>query len=523
MVAGRYRLDDRIDGGAMGDVWRGHDTRLDRAVAVKLLHSNLSSNPRFRTRFEHEARSVAALQAPGVVSLYDYGEEETSDGTVSYLIMELVRGKSLANLLRERGGLEPHETMRILAAAADALHAAHQAGIVHRDVKPANMLIDDNGNVKLVDFGIARARGEAGLTETGMVMGTVAYSSPEQLYDHELTGSADVYSLGIVGYECLSGRTPFGSSNPGAVINGHLHQQPPPLPPRLPQPVIDVVMRALVKEPNRRWRSAAEFARACREVASGGTTTLLASPPPSEAETRRMTSVAPMGAARPTSGMPRQTSAMPGQTSGMPRQSGERPRGMQPDYPARNKEPESSGRGPVVALVAIVIAVLIVGGLLLFRPWEGGTNPSGNTAADQTPQQGQDEQSGGDNADDEQQGATNPDDPTGEQAPDPESGDDNDDGNGNGNGNDDGNGNGNGHGGNDKLFPVPDVTTMPYPQALAELSDAGFQNIEPVYAEEDGSSTCDVLTQNPPAGSEVKKKDKIELELAATEKVCNPH
>ncbi|MGH8793760.1 MAG: serine/threonine-protein kinase, partial [Stackebrandtia sp.] len=237
MVAGRYRIDDHLDGGGMGDVYRGHDTRLDRVVAIKLLHSGLSGNARFRTRFQQEARAVAALQTPGIVSLYDYGEDETPEGTVSYLIMELVKGQSLSSILREQGALHHDDTMKIVASAAEALHAAHEAGIIHRDVKPANMLIDDNGNAKLVDFGIARAKGEAGLTETGMVMGTVAYTSPEQLQDSNLTGLADVYSLGVVAYECLAGQPPFSSSNTGAAITGHLHKDPPPLPPHVPLPV----------------------------------------------------------------------------------------------------------------------------------------------------------------------------------------------------------------------------------------------------------------------------------------------
>nr|BFF26061.1 hypothetical protein GCM10025732_40260 [Glycomyces mayteni] len=178
LIAGRYRLEQRLAAGGMGEVWRGTDTRLNRVVAVKLLHSGLSGNDRFRARFHQEAQAVAQLQSPGIVALYDYGEEHAPEGLVSYLVMELVRGKALDNVLRERRRLSPNETLKIMASAAEALDVAHQAHIIHRDIKPGNLLVDTDGSVKIVDFGIAAAKGGAGLTETGTVMGTLAYASP---------------------------------------------------------------------------------------------------------------------------------------------------------------------------------------------------------------------------------------------------------------------------------------------------------------------------------------------------------
>jgi eukaryotic-like serine/threonine-protein kinase len=282
LVAGRYRLDERIAAGGMGEVWKGTDTRLGRAVAIKILHAGLSSNDKFRTRFQLEARAVAALQSPGIVALYDYGEETNDDGEVSYLIMELVRGRSLAEILRDRGPLPPAEVMQIVAAAADALETAHRHDIIHRDIKPANLLVDEEtGAAKIVDFGISAARGASGLTETGTVMGTLAYASPEQLNGAELTGASDLYSLGIVAYEMLMGRPPFVSDTPVAVMNGHMTQAPPPLSRDIPAGVAQVVLQALQKDPRARYTSAAEMARSAREgrVVTGGIPVAPTTPP----------------------------------------------------------------------------------------------------------------------------------------------------------------------------------------------------------------------------------------------------
>ena len=274
LVAGRYRLDERLAAGGMGEVWKGTDTRLQREVAIKILHAGLSGNDKFRTRFQLEARAVAALQSPGIVGLYDYGEETTDDdGVVSYLIMELVRGRSLAEILRDRGTLPPAEVMQIVSTAADALETAHRNDIIHRDIKPANLLVDEEtGATKIVDFGISAARGASGLTETGTVMGTLAYASPEQLNGAELTGASDLYSLGIVAYEALMGRPPFVSDTPVAVMNGHMTQAPPPLSREIPAGVAQVVLQSLQKDPHARYTSAAEMARSAREgrVVTGG-------------------------------------------------------------------------------------------------------------------------------------------------------------------------------------------------------------------------------------------------------------
>ncbi|ADD44042.1 serine/threonine-protein kinase [Stackebrandtia nassauensis] len=269
LLGERYRLDEFVDGGAMGEVWRATDTRLNRTVAVKVLHASLSGSRAFRRRFESEARSAAALRAPGVVNVYDFGEDDSGDGnSKSFLVMEFVDGRPLSAIIADKGRMSPGDVMALTAKVATALDAAHRAGVIHRDIKPGNILLTEDGTVKVVDFGIARAQGEAGLTSTGQVMGTVAYVSPEQLYDEELTGASDIYSLGVVAYECLSGRKPFNADAPAAVIRAQLHETPPPLPASVPNVVSEVVMKCLAKDASERWESGAALSKHCRQLAA---------------------------------------------------------------------------------------------------------------------------------------------------------------------------------------------------------------------------------------------------------------
>ncbi|MCD0445032.1 serine/threonine protein kinase [Glycomyces sp. A-F 0318] len=262
LIADRYRLDEVIASGGMGTVWRGFDTRLKRAVAVKILKTGFEDDDTARARFEHEAQSVAALRHTGIAALYDYSDMEDETGAVlSYLVMELIEGRSLtARLLA--GPLEPAEAMRLCAQVAEALQCAHEAGIVHRDVKPANIILDGRGRAVLVDFGIALSAGRAAITETGMLLGTLYYASPEQLEGRELNYATDVYSLGAVAYECLAGNPPFTGDTAGTILNGHLNRPPPPLPETVPPEAAATVLRALAKQPDRRWPSAAALAAA---------------------------------------------------------------------------------------------------------------------------------------------------------------------------------------------------------------------------------------------------------------------
>ncbi len=257
LLAGRYRLTDRIAAGGMGEVWRGEDVLLNRAVAVKLLPTGRAGDESFLARFRAEARYAASLSHPGIARVYDYGESAEFGG--AYLIMELVKGEALSAILARAGRLSPDPTLDIIGQAARALDAAHQAGIVHRDIKPGNLLVAADGTTKITDFGIAtavQAAQASHLTETGMVMGTAMYVSPEQATGAPVDSSSDIYSLGVVAYECLAGHVPFMASEPLAIAYAHKHAPVPPLPPDVPQPVADLVYDMLAKTPAGRPASA---------------------------------------------------------------------------------------------------------------------------------------------------------------------------------------------------------------------------------------------------------------------------
>src|SRR5215216_3075240 len=248
-LGGRYRLDERIAGGGMGDVWRGTDEVLGRTVAVKVLLPALLDEPGFAERFRGEARTMATINHPGVVDIYDYG----SDQSVAYLVMEYVEGDALSRTLSRVGRLTPARTMALVAQAADALQAAHEKGVVHRDVKPGNLLVRPNGTLVLTDFGIARSVGAAQLTAAGSVLGTASYISPEQAAGSVATRLSDIYALGVVAYQCLSGHRPFEGDNPLEIAMRHVRDTPPPLPGDIPPPVRQFVERAMAKDPAARY------------------------------------------------------------------------------------------------------------------------------------------------------------------------------------------------------------------------------------------------------------------------------
>lgn len=267
VLSERYRLGERVATGGMGAVWRCTDLLLEREVAVKVLLPALTADPEFTTRFRAEARMLAALRHPGVVAVHDVGRATLADGSeVDYLVMEYVAGEPLGGWIRRAGRLDAASTMSVVAQAAEALHAAHLAGIVHRDVKPGNLLVKPDGRVVLVDFGIARSGSTAGITAAHTMLGTATYMSPEQATGQPVSPVTDVYALGAVAYFCLAGRPPFEGENPLQVALRHQQDEPAPLPPGTPPAVVALVERAMAKRPADRYPSAAALAEAAAET-----------------------------------------------------------------------------------------------------------------------------------------------------------------------------------------------------------------------------------------------------------------
>ncbi|MGI8333549.1 serine/threonine-protein kinase [Actinomadura scrupuli] len=252
----RYRLIERLATGGMGEVWQATDEVLERPVAVKLLRPEFVSDEMARTRFRAEARFAAGLQHSGIAQVYDYGEHDDQ----AYLVMELVPGEPLSKILRRTGSLTPESTLDIIGQAARALQVAHTSGIIHRDVKPANLMITGDGTVKITDFGIARGSRQSNQTLTGMVMGTAQYVAPEQASGQVVTPAADLYSLGIVAYQCLHGEPPFDADSPVAIALKHVREEPPELPLDVPAPVRELVRQLLAKDPAERPASAQALA-----------------------------------------------------------------------------------------------------------------------------------------------------------------------------------------------------------------------------------------------------------------------
>jgi eukaryotic-like serine/threonine-protein kinase len=261
ILGGRYRLVELLGQGGMARIYRGHDNQLNRDVAVKILRPEYGRDADFSSRFRHEAQAAASLNHPNIVGVYDYGQDVAGP----FIVMELVDGEDLASIIKRSGALPPRQAARIIAETARALHAAHQAGIVHRDVKPGNVMIDRNGRVKVTDFGIARAIAAAQMTLPGTTLGSVHYFSPEQARGEPATASSDIYSLGIVLYEMLTGVRPWEGDSAASVALARLSGPiPDPLAvrPTVPPDLAAITRRALALDPQDRWSSATIFADA---------------------------------------------------------------------------------------------------------------------------------------------------------------------------------------------------------------------------------------------------------------------
>jgi beta-lactam-binding protein with PASTA domain/tRNA A-37 threonylcarbamoyl transferase component Bud32 len=264
MLGGRYELSELLGHGGMAEVRKAHDARLDRTVAIKMLRPDLARDPSFQARFRREAQSAAALNAPSVVAVYDTGEDTLDGARVPYIVMEYVEGQTLRDLLRSGQRLLPNRALEIADGVLVALDYSHRHGIIHRDVKPANVMLTQNGQVKVMDFGIARAVADSGatITQTSNVLGTAQYLSPEQARGEVVDARSDVYSAGCLLYELLASRPPFQGESPVAVAYQHVRENPAPpssLNPDVTPDMDAIVMKALAKNPDNRYQTAAEM------------------------------------------------------------------------------------------------------------------------------------------------------------------------------------------------------------------------------------------------------------------------
>ena len=365
----RYRLDSRIATGGMGEVWRGTDTVLDREVAIKLLKREYADDESFRSRFETEARHAGSLHHPGIAAVFDFGEAAPADGSGAprpYLVMELVDGQPLSDLLRPDEPMDPDVTRDLLGQAADAIGAAHAAGIVHRDIKPANLLVTPAREVKITDFGIARAAEGMALTQTGQVIGTPQYISPEQARGITATPASDVYALGVVAFECLAGRRPFVADTPIATALAHLREPVPPLPPEVPADLAAVVRKAMSKEPGDRYADGAAFAAALRDPATAATA-IVPPPdtiPPSDTGSTQVLAGAAAGAAGAAGAAALDTGAAAAATTG-------------PTHAATPPPRRRRGALWLLAGAFAVLAVVVIG-FLVFAGEGDQTDPTQN-------------------------------------------------------------------------------------------------------------------------------------------------
>jgi hypothetical protein len=409
-LGGRYRLEEPIASGGMGEVWRAIDQVLGRTIAVKVLHPRAVGDPGFSARFRGEARTMATLRHPGVVDVYDFGEDTDPDGkTVVYLVMAFVDGEPLSQRIKTFERLSPGETMAIVAQTAHALQAAHEAGVVHRDVKPGNLIVRPDGQVVLVDFGVARSAEAAELTGVNELVGTALYMAPEQVAKRAITPATDIYALGAVGYHCLAGHPPFMGDNALTIALSHLDEEPPPLPDEVPHAVRTVIATAMAKDPGDRFKNAAAMAQIA-EAAIGpgqaestttsmtraGTTALLAGGP---STTRPRPGGYAPGAA-PVGRGPSDTFA-----GSDPRLTGTSTRPVHPSFPGvpgpaapppgRRKRLTTTHRAGIVAAVLIGVAAVVMafalanlgddtkgdGGTVPSQPTEVSTGPEGTGPA----------------------------------------------------------------------------------------------------------------------------------------------
>jgi serine/threonine-protein kinase len=374
LLGGRYELDGVIGRGGMAEVYRARDQRLDRIVAIKTLRSDLARDPTFQARFRREAQSAASLNHPSVVAVYDTGEDTMGDTLIPYIVMEFVEGSTLRDLLRENRRLLPERALEIVDGILRALDYSHRGGIIHRDIKPANVMLTRGHEVKVMDFGIARAMADssATMTQTAQVIGTAQYLSPEQARGERVDARSDLYSTGCVLYELLTGRPPFTGDSPVAIAYQHVREDPIPpsqVDPEIPRWCDDIVLKAMAKDPGARYQSATEF----------------------RADLQRAMQGMPVAAPAASTMMMGRTSVMPSVPSGAPTRM-QRPMHTGYDLPPvrydQDDDDRGGGNGKKVALW-VALAILFIGGaaligVLLTNGSGGGTSASSSSATAST-------------------------------------------------------------------------------------------------------------------------------------------
>lgn len=361
---GRYQLSSRVAIGGMGEVWQATDLVIGRTVAIKILKDEYLGDPGFLERFRAEARHAALVNHEGIANVFDYGEEDGS----AYLVMELVPGEALSAILERERVLSSDKVLDIVAQTASALQAAHAAGLVHRDIKPGNLLITPEGRVKITDFGIARIADQVPLTATGQVMGTVQYLSPEQASGHSASPTTDLYSLGIVAYEALAGRRPFTGESQVAIAMAHINETPPELPATVAEPVRNLVYSCIAKNPGDRPASAAHLARAAQSLRRGDVAAAAAAVPGILGDGSHAATVGPNYGQNTQ--VTRVLTPVGGDTASLP---------VEP----RRRNPWT---WPLVALISL-LAVVLIGTIiaLLANPGGGGEGEPTNTESSSPP------------------------------------------------------------------------------------------------------------------------------------------
>ena len=358
LLGGRYELDGVVGRGGMAEVYRARDIRLDRIVAIKTLRADLARDQIFQARFRREAQSAASLNHPNIVAVYDTGEDMATGVPVPYIVMEFVDGRTVRDLLQDGHRLLPERSLEIIDGVLRALDYSHQAGIVHRDIKPGNVMVTRNGDVKVMDFGIARAMSDAQatMTQTAQVIGTAQYLSPEQARGERVDSRSDLYSTGCLLYELLTGRPPFTGDSPVAIAYQHVREDPIPpsrVDPDVPAWADAIVLKAMAKSPADRYQTAADMRADLRRAASG---LPVAAAPPTRVDMYSQTQR--MGA----------DTMMAGRTSGIPSMA-------EYDYAGYGRGDRRGGRRWIPWVLGLVLVLGVVIGVAYYLLVGGKTYP----------------------------------------------------------------------------------------------------------------------------------------------------